>query len=245
MQITTGLHGLGNDKGGYVRSYLLEEPDGLTLIDTLDETDGSQVFAAFKSLGRQAKELKRIILSHAHPSHLGGLATLKAATGAVVYSHEWEADIIAGRRKMVKPPSGLFPPQRPFRLYKFQVGAALGLGTKPFCEVDRFLKDGDHVGSLTVLHAPGHTPGSLAFWWPDKRALIAGDIVTTWPEVALGWPQITLDNDQNRKSVGKLTDIVQAEIVGVGHGDAIRSGGADVMRDLVHGKSVRPDLATA
>ena len=244
MQITAGLHSLGNEKGGYVRAYLLEEADGLTLVDTLDETDGSQVFAAIAAIGRQPADLKRIILSHGHPSHIGGLAVLKKASHAVVYSHDWEADIVAGRPAMTKPPSGLFPPQKPIRLYKFQVGAALGLGKKPSCEVDRHLKDGDHVGGLQVLHAPGHTPGSLAFWWSGKRALLAGDIVTTWPEVALGWPQITLDNAQNRESVGRIADLVHAEIVGTGHGDPIRSGGADVMRDLVRGKAVRPDIAT-
>jgi glyoxylase-like metal-dependent hydrolase (beta-lactamase superfamily II) len=158
----------------------------------------------------------------------------------VVYSHDWEADIVAGRRTMTKPPGGLFPPRKPIRLYKFQVGAALGLGKKPPCEVDRHLKDGDHVGGLQVLHAPG----SLAFWWPGQRALLAGDIVTTWPEVALGWPQITLDNAQNRDPLGKIADLVNAEIVGTGHGDPIRSGGADVMRDLVRGKAVRADIAT-
>jgi len=110
--------------------------------------------------------------------------------------------------------------------------------------MDRHLKDGDHVGWLQVLHAPGHAPGSLAFWWSGKRALLVGDIVTTWPEVALGWPQITLDNAQNRESVGRIADLVHAEIVGTGHGDPIRSGGADVMRDLVRGKAVRPDIAT-
>ena len=82
----------------------------------------------------------------------------------------------------------------------------------------------------------------------DLRALpvhgIAGHIVTTWAEVALGWPQITLDNAQNRESVGRIADLVHAEVVGTGHGDPIRSGGGDVMRDLVRGKAVRPDIAT-
>jgi glyoxylase-like metal-dependent hydrolase (beta-lactamase superfamily II) len=239
MQVTPGLHSLGNDKGGYVRAYLLEDTDGLTLIDTLDETDARQVLAGIAAMGKTPADLKRIILTHGHPSHLGGLAALKALTGATVFAHDWEKDVIAGRRKMTRPPSGLFPPMKPLKLYKFQAGAALGLGTKPFCEVDRVLKDGDHVGALNVMHAPGHTPGCLAFWWPEKRALIAGDIVTTWPEMALGWDQITLDTRQNRDSVAKLNSLVQAEIVGTGHGDPIVRGGADIIRDLVSGKAVR------
>ena len=68
---------------------------------------------------------------------------------------------------------------------------------------------------------------------PDEAALIAGDIVVTWPEVALGWPQITLDNRQNRESVGKLSDMVDAEVLCTGHGDPVLQGGATVMKELV------------
>jgi glyoxylase-like metal-dependent hydrolase (beta-lactamase superfamily II) len=86
------------------------------------------------------------------------------------------------------------------------------------------------------VHTPGHTPGSIAFYWPERRALIA-------PELALGWEQITLDNKQNRESVGKLCDLVTADIVGVGHGDPIVKDGAHVLRELVKGKAPQAELA--
>jgi glyoxylase-like metal-dependent hydrolase (beta-lactamase superfamily II) len=150
-----------------------------------------------------------------------------------VYAHIWEADVIAGKRKVEVPKTTTLFPQRPLQIYPLQVAFVLGLRVPPPFEVDENLKDGDHVGPLTVMHAPGHTPGSLAFYWPERKALIAGDIVTTWPELALGWPQITLDNRQNRESVGKLCDMVDTEVLCTGHGDAIRQGGARVMRELV------------
>jgi glyoxylase-like metal-dependent hydrolase (beta-lactamase superfamily II) len=150
-----------------------------------------------------------------------------------VYSHLWEADVIAGKRKVQVPPTTTLFPQHPLLIYPLQVAFVLGLRVPPPFNVDENLKDGDHVGPLTVMHAPGHTPGSLAFYWPERKALIAGDIVTTWPELALGWPQITLDNKQNRDSVGKLSDMVDAEVLCTGHGDAIRQGAANVMRELV------------
>ena len=75
-----------------------------------------------------------------------------------------------------------------------------------------------------------------------KKALIAGDIVSTWPEVALGWPPITLDNKQNRDSVGKLAEHLQAEVLCVGHGQTVTSGAAQVMKDLVAGKASQPPL---
>lgn len=243
MQILPGLRVIGDKSGGYVRAFLLDDGEGLTLIDTLLNQEGALVFEELKAMGRKPGDIKRIILTHAHQSHIGGLAALKAATGARIYSHDWEAPIIAGKKKVQVPPTTTLIPQKPLKVYHLQIAFVLGLGVPPPCEVDENLKDGDLVGPLTVMHAPGHTPGSLAFYWPEKKALIAGDIVSTWPEPALGWPQITLDNKQNRDSVGKLCEMVNAEVLCVGHGQPVIEGGAEFMRDLVGGRKTQPELA--
>ena len=49
----------------------------LTLVDTLFEGDGRVVLEALSALGRQPDDLKHIVLTHAHRSHLGGFAALK------------------------------------------------------------------------------------------------------------------------------------------------------------------------
>lgn len=242
MQIIPGLHVLGDKSGGHVRSFLIDDGQGLTLIDTLLDQQGSLVLAEIAQMGKKPQDLKRIILTHAHQSHMGGLAGLKAATGARVYSHDWEAPILEGKKKVQVPPTTSFIPRRPIQIYFIQVAFVLGLKMPPPCQVDENLKDGDQVGPLTVMHVPGHTPGSLAFYWPEKKALIAGDIVTTWPEVALGWPPITLDNKQNRDSVGKLSDMIQAEILCTGHGPPVLGDVPQLMRDLVAGKDTHPTL---
>jgi glyoxylase-like metal-dependent hydrolase (beta-lactamase superfamily II) len=243
MQIAPGLYSLGDGSGGLVRSFLIEDAGELTLIDTLLSRDGHLVLDQLKALGKKPSDVKRIILTHAHQSHLGGLNALKKATGARIYSHSWEADIIDGHRKVEVPPTTGLWPIKPYKIYPYQVAFTLGLGMPKPTDVDENLKDGDHIGPLTVMHSPGHTPGSLAFYWPEKQALFAGDIVSTWPEVALGWPQITLDNKQNRESVGKLCDMTQTEILCVGHGDPVVKGGAETMRDLFNGRTPHPELA--
>lgn len=245
MQISPGLHSLGDKSGGYVRAFLIEDGQGLTLIDTLLDKNGSLVLEELKAMGRKPQDITRIILTHAHQSHLGGLAALREATGARVYAHEWEADIIEGKKKVQVPPTTTLFPQKPLKAYPLQVAFVLGLGMPAPCQVDESLKDGDHVGPLTVMHAPGHTPGSMAFYWPEKRALIAGDIVVTWPELALGWPAITLDNKQNRESVGKLCDMVAAEVLCVGHGQPVVRAGATVMKGLMEGRAGMPELLRA
>jgi glyoxylase-like metal-dependent hydrolase (beta-lactamase superfamily II) len=243
MEIAAGVHSLGDTSGGWVRSFLIDDGAGLTLIDTLYARDGRLVLEELRRLGRQPSDIKNIIITHAHQSHIRGLSALQAASRAKVYAHEYEADVLAGRRKYEIPTGlGLWP-RRPLRVYPFQVGFVLRLKMPPPIEVDQTLRDGDHVGPLTVLHSPGHSPGSLSFYWPERRLLIVADAVSTWPDVMLGWPQINLDERQNRASVGKLCDLSNVDVLGVGHGDPVVQGGAETLRDLVAGRATKPEIA--
>ncbi len=232
-EIAPGVHSLEQKIGGRVHAFLLESDDGLTLIDTLYDTDARLVLEAITALGRTARDLKRIVLTHSHRSHLGGLAALKNASGATVYSHEWEEDIIAGERKA--QPAGLIP-ARPLltyaKIYHFQAALALGIGKHPPGTVDRPLKDGDTVGPLEVLHTPGHSPGHLAFWWPERRALFTGDAVATWPMFAGGWPAFNINETHQRASLRRMAEL-DPEVLGVGHGDPILDDAAARLRSLV------------
>jgi glyoxylase-like metal-dependent hydrolase (beta-lactamase superfamily II) len=230
MEVAPGIYSMSQQQGGHVHAFLLDDGTGLTLIDTLYDDDANVVLAEIERIGKTPADLKHIILSHAHKSHVGGLAALKKASNATVYSHDWEVDIIAGRR----PATRVSPiPRRPLQVYGLQLGLALGLGRHNPCEVDRRLKAGDRVGPLEVMESPGHTPGSLTFWWADKRALFAGDVIATWPELAPGWPGLTLDNDQNLRSARQFTDFGNAEILGVGHGEPVARDAAAVIKKIV------------
>ena len=230
MEIGPGVYSLRTDKGGHVHAFLLDDGASLTLIDTLFDDDGKIVLDEIARIGRSPSQLKEIILTHAHKSHLGGLAALKKASGATVNAHTWEVDIIAGRRKAERVSA---VPQRPLQVYPLQLGLALGRGRHVPAEVDHALKEGDHVGPLQVIATPGHTPGSLSFWWDARKALFSGDVIATWPELATGWPGLTLDNAQNTKSAQQFRDFGNAEILGVGHGEPIAKGAADVLRKLL------------
>jgi glyoxylase-like metal-dependent hydrolase (beta-lactamase superfamily II) len=228
-ELAPGVWTLGTKKGGHVRAFLVDDGHELTLIDTLFENDARLVLAALRSVGRQPGDLKHIAITHAHRSHLGGVAALKQASGATVYSHEWEADIVTGDRKA--QPVTLRPMQS-IRILPFQIGIFLGIPKHRPCEVDQALGEGDRVGPLEVFFMPGHSPGHLSFYWPERRLLIAGDAIATWPEFTAGWKAFNLNPEQQEESVKRMAAL-DAAVVGVGHGDPIVDDAADRVRSLV------------
>ena len=227
-ELAPGIHSLGHGKGVHVHAFLIENGDELSLVDTLFENDARLVLDAISRLGRKPTDLKRIAITHGHRSHLGGLAALKRASGATVYAHAWEADIVSGERRA--QPVSLLPKQS-LRLVPFQLGLFLGRPKHVPVPVDELLDEGDAFGPLQVLHAIGHSPGHLAFHWPERKFLIAGDAVATWPELCPGWHSFNLNRPQHHATLQRLAAL-DAAIVGVGHGDPITEGAQDKVHEL-------------
>jgi glyoxylase-like metal-dependent hydrolase (beta-lactamase superfamily II) len=150
--------------GGFVNAYLVDEDDGMTLIDT---TFGR---GAAKAILAQAKRpIVRIILTHAHQDHVGGLDALAAELP--------DSEVLISARD-AKWMAGDLEPE-PGEPEDAKVNA-YSADTKP----TRTIAPGERIGSLEVLAAPGHTPGQLAFLDTRDRTLFAGDAYTTLGGVA-------------------------------------------------------------
>ena len=136
----------------------------MTLIDT---TFGR---GAAKAILAQAKRpIVRIVLTHAHQDHVGGLDALAAELpDAEVLMSARDAKLMAGDNS----PEPGEPAGDKIRGY--------GADTKP----TRTIAPGERVGSLEVVAAPGHTPGQLAFLDTRDRTLFAADAYTTLGGVA-------------------------------------------------------------
>jgi glyoxylase-like metal-dependent hydrolase (beta-lactamase superfamily II) len=228
IELASGIHRLGHGAGGRVSAFLVEDGNELSLVDTLFESDARLVLEAIQRLGRSVADLKRIAITHGHRSHLGGLAALKRASGATVYAHAWEADIVSGDRR-AQPVTVL--PKQSLKLIPFQLGLRLNRPRHVPCPVDEALEDGDTFGPLQVLHVAGHSPGHLAFAWPERGFLIAGDAIATWPSLCAGWTAFTLNRTQHAVSLRRLAAL-EARIVGVGHGHPMVNGAADSIHEL-------------
>ena len=227
------VHSLWERKGGRVHAFLVEEADGLTLIDALYATDGSTILAKLEQLGRPVTDITRIVLTHAHRSHIGGVKVIKDLSGARVYADNTEAAIISGMKHATRV---TILPKRPFKVLHLQWGLALGFGRDhPPVEVDESITDGTTIGSLQAIHTPGHTPGSFSFWLPQNRTLFTGDAMVTWPRVEAGWRGLTLDYPVNRRSLGVLAQVGDVDTLCVGHGAPATEACADLIAAAMAG----------
>jgi glyoxylase-like metal-dependent hydrolase (beta-lactamase superfamily II) len=148
--------------------YLVQEEDGLTLVDSTTSSPADDIALIVKEIG---KELRRVALTHAHGDHVGGVAGVRLRfPGVEVLIGARDARILAGDKGMLET-----EPQT----------AVKGYFVKVDWTPDRLLKPGDRVGSLDVVPSPGHTPGHVAFLDVRDRSLIAGDAFQTRGGVAV------------------------------------------------------------
>ncbi|SDI36705.1 Glyoxylase, beta-lactamase superfamily II [Planococcus glaciei] len=146
-----------------VNCYLVEEDDTLTLIDAALPFSTKAILHTVRTIG---KPITEIVLTHAHMDHVGALDAVKEAyPKAVVSISARDARLLAGDRRSL-----VDEPQSPVK-----GGLTKSIKTKP----DRFLKEGDRIGSLQVVFSPGHTPGSISLLDVRNRSLIAGDALYT------------------------------------------------------------------
>lgn len=190
------------------RVYALEDNDGLTIIDTSMEGADKKILEQLKAAGYRPEDVKRIIITHAHSDHVGGLVPLQAATNAEVWSHPLEKPVLQGEIPVPRRAKGLRMPET--TLPKVQVTRTITAQSKlPI------------LGNLQVIETPGHAPGHVSLWQPEKRLLITGDVVFyAFNRMTLPIGLFTVDQEQNKQSVRKILAL-KPEILLFGHGNPI------------------------
>jgi glyoxylase-like metal-dependent hydrolase (beta-lactamase superfamily II) len=106
------------------------------------------------------EKVRHILLTHTHRDHSGGIAALKAATGAQVIGCA------------------------PYRALHESEGPETDSAHDRTYQPDAILADGDEVRGpgygLRAVATPGHTANHLAFALESERALFSGDHVMAW-----------------------------------------------------------------
>lgn len=202
----------------FVNMYLIVEPEGLTLIDTGTNGGYNAVKRSLERMGRGFQDITRILITHADPDHIGGLARIKAASGAKVYASQIEAEAIErGQSSREIRVSGIGKPL--FGLFNALTPITPAM-------VDEILESEDELpvlGGMYVVSTPGHTPGHISFYAPQHRALFVGDsLVAMGGKLNFTNGPVTWNYDIGRESVRRQAEL-GAEMVFCGHGPVIRT----------------------
>lgn len=199
-----------------VNCYFIEEEDGLTLIDAALPNSAKPILQAAEKIGKQ---IKRIILTHAHSDHIGALDELKDMLGVPVYISARDSRLLAGDTSLDST-----EPKTPIR-----GGVPKNIKTRP----DILIREGDHLGSLVAISTPGHTPGSMSFLDRRTNMLIAGDAFqtrggTAVSGVTIPWfpfPAMATWNKETALQSARKIHELKPSLLAVGHGELLRNPG--------------------
>jgi len=144
-------------------------------------------------------EIDIVIITHEHPDHMEGVKVF-AGTPTMIAIHAVEMDFI----KKIAP----------------HYGDTLGVSD---FEPDILLNEGDlKIGDLSfeVIQTPGHSPGSICLYWPDKKVLFAGDVVFNQ---GIGRTDLPGGNGEKLKESIKKISSLDVQYLLPGHGDIVSS----------------------
>jgi glyoxylase-like metal-dependent hydrolase (beta-lactamase superfamily II) len=211
-EIVSGVYMLCGLLGAGILStniYILAKND-ITVVDTGYTGRTKQVLNAVRRLGYMPSDVKRIIITHHHPDHVGSLSELRDATGADVIAHPLDVPYIDGRLRQPRTEN------MGWRSALLELSEKLWRITP--VTVTATVDDGDELpGGIRICHTPGHTQGSICIYMESKRLVIAGDLLVNRFGLRLPSRAFTVDMYREAISLQKLAEM-EFDIVCFGHG---------------------------
>jgi len=176
MQLAPSLHRIGND---IVAVYLVDAPEGVTVIDAGLAGQYPELLAELEAMGRSIDDVRGVVLTHGDTDHIGFAERLRRDHGVPVYVHEADAARARGEES-TKPEWGHVKvgATAKFLWYAARKG---GLKTTYLADVVP-VRGGDVLdlpGSPRIIAMPGHSAGSVAIHVPAVDAVFVGDALTT------------------------------------------------------------------
>ncbi|MDR0389033.1 MAG: MBL fold metallo-hydrolase [Spirochaetaceae bacterium] len=179
--------------------------------------DAEAIISQLESLGLYPEY---ILLTHGHFDHIGALGPLAAHYSQhkpVIGIHRMDAGRI-GRNaykahrldfnSMGIPDADLVGP----------LGLYIEALRRGLPEPGRLLEDGDRIGPFTVIHLPGHSPGSIGFYDEARDLIFDGDVLF---QNGIGRTDLPGGNwDEMLQSLKKLFTLNGKTRVYPGHGPA-------------------------
>ena len=197
---------------GFVKAYLLETEKGLVLIDAGYPKTENKLWKYLEKAKLKPKDIKLIIITHAHQDHVGRLKAIRSRTKAPILIHEHDGFLLnAGISPKVYPTNRLlrkfFNPEREIKITPI----------KPDIIISDDYSLAEYSIDGKVIHTPGHTKGSISVIVDSKFAFI-GDIAMKIPPLSFSFKPIIAENlNEVYSSWKKLIDY-GVEIIYPAHG---------------------------
>jgi hydroxyacylglutathione hydrolase len=189
-------------------TYLIRGEKTL-LIDPGHSRHLDRLFAEMEEDGLSPEAIDLLIATHSHPDHIEGVERLLNGPVKMAMSREEERYLHGSGKSLFE-----------------MMGQSL-----PKMKIDFYLREGElHFGEETfhIYSTPGHSPGSLSIYWPERKALFTGD--TLFLE-GIGRTDFLEGNPARlMESIEKMS-CLETEIMLPGHGE-ILTGKEAVLRNF-------------
>jgi hydroxyacylglutathione hydrolase len=157
--------GSGKMLDRFVYAYLIYSRK-ICLVDSGVSSSYGVISDYVRQTGRDPREIDMLVLTHAHPDHMGGGRTVQKETGCHVAAHTLDKAWIENVDLQCR--------ERPIMNFHSLVEGPL--------MVDQALKDGDTLDLgdgllLKVIHTPGHSKGSISLVLEPGGVLFSGDAI--------------------------------------------------------------------